>query len=86
MKSKRKLQSKIENFNQINEIYIFLYINFIRPFFCWYLGYIPNNALAIEAMLATASLGAVWSSTSPDFGVSVSSFVFYYVLDKSILL
>ncbi|XP_066930097.1 acetoacetyl-CoA synthetase-like [Clytia hemisphaerica] len=33
-------------------------------------GYIPNNALAIEAMLATASLGAVWSSTSPDFGVS----------------
>ena len=25
-------------------------------------------------MLATASLGAVWSSTSPDFGVSVSRF------------
>ena len=34
-------------------------------------GYIPNNALAIEAMLATSSIGAVWSSTSPDFGVSV---------------
>ena len=34
-------------------------------------GYIPNCALAVEAMLATASLGAIWSSTSPDFGVSV---------------
>lgn len=34
-------------------------------------GYIPNCALAVEAMLATASLGAVWSSTSPDFGVTV---------------
>ncbi|KAJ7377297.1 hypothetical protein OS493_030109 [Desmophyllum pertusum] len=32
-------------------------------------GYIPNCALAVEAMLATASLGAIWSSTSPDFGV-----------------
>ncbi|XP_022093321.1 acetoacetyl-CoA synthetase-like [Acanthaster planci] len=32
-------------------------------------GYIPNCALAIEAMLAAASIGAVWSSTSPDFGV-----------------
>ena len=33
-------------------------------------GYIPNCPEAIEAMAATASLGAVWSSTSPDFGVS----------------
>jgi len=33
-------------------------------------GYIPNCRLAVEAMLATASLGAIWSSTSPDFGVS----------------
>lgn len=33
-------------------------------------GYIPNCAEAIEAMAATASIGAVWSSTSPDFGVS----------------
>lgn len=32
-------------------------------------GYIPNCSLAVEAMLATASLGAIWSSTSPDFGV-----------------
>ena len=34
-------------------------------------GYIPNCALAVEAMLATASIGAIWSSTSPDFGVAV---------------
>ena len=33
-------------------------------------GYIPNCPEAIEAMAAAASLGAVWSSTSPDFGVS----------------
>lgn len=32
-------------------------------------GYMPNCPEAIEAMAATASLGAVWSSTSPDFGV-----------------
>ena len=32
-------------------------------------GYIPNVPLALEAMAATAALGAVWSSTSPDFGV-----------------
>lgn len=34
-------------------------------------GYLPNSHLAVEAMLATASIGAVWSSTSPDFGVTV---------------
>ncbi|EDO37374.1 predicted protein [Nematostella vectensis] len=33
-------------------------------------GYIPNCALAVEAMLAASSIGAIWSSTSPDFGVS----------------
>ncbi|EKE08969.1 MAG: hypothetical protein ACD_16C00231G0002 [uncultured bacterium] len=33
-------------------------------------GYVPNTPEAIKAMLATASLGAVWSSCSPDFGVS----------------
>ena len=36
-------------------------------------GYIPNCAVAIEAMLAAASIGAIWSSTSPDFGVMVSN-------------
>jgi len=32
-------------------------------------GYLPNLPEGIAAMLATASLGAVWSSCSPDFGV-----------------
>jgi acetoacetyl-CoA synthetase len=32
-------------------------------------GYLPNLPEAIAAMLATASLGAIWSSASPDFGV-----------------
>jgi acetoacetyl-CoA synthetase len=32
-------------------------------------GYLPNVPEAAIAMLATASLGAVWSSCSPDFGV-----------------
>ncbi|ESO97329.1 hypothetical protein LOTGIDRAFT_187643 [Lottia gigantea] len=32
-------------------------------------GYIPNTVEAVIAMLATASIGAIWSSTSPDFGV-----------------
>ena len=32
-------------------------------------GYMPNIPEAVIAMLATASLGAVWSSCSPDFGV-----------------
>lgn len=33
-------------------------------------GYLPNSADAVIAVLAAASLGAVWSSVSPDFGVS----------------
>ncbi|HYL01616.1 MAG TPA: acetoacetate--CoA ligase [Steroidobacteraceae bacterium] len=32
-------------------------------------GYLPNLPEACIAMLATASIGAVWSSCSPDFGV-----------------
>jgi acetoacetyl-CoA synthetase len=31
-------------------------------------GYIPNIPQAIIAMLATSALGAIWTSTSPDFG------------------
>ena len=33
-------------------------------------GYVPNCPEAIIAMLATTSLGAVWSSCSPDFGAN----------------
>lgn len=35
-------------------------------------GYLPNSEHAVEAMLAAASIGAIWSATSPDFGVNVS--------------
>jgi len=33
-------------------------------------GYLPNLPEALIAMLATASIGAIWSSCSPDFGVN----------------
>jgi len=32
-------------------------------------GFIPNLPEAIIAMLAAASIGAIWSSSSPDFGI-----------------
>lgn len=32
-------------------------------------GYLPNIPETIIAMLATTSIGAVWTSTSPDFGI-----------------
>ena len=32
-------------------------------------GYMPNIAETVIAMLATTSIGAIWSSCSPDFGV-----------------
>ena len=32
-------------------------------------GYLPNMPEAVTAMLAATSIGAVWSSCSPDFGV-----------------
>ena len=32
-------------------------------------GYLPNSPYAVVAMLATTSLGAIWSSASPDFGI-----------------
>ncbi len=32
-------------------------------------GYMANSAETVIAMLATASVGAIWSSCSPDFGV-----------------
>ena len=32
-------------------------------------GYVPNMMQPVIAMLATASIGAIWSSCSPDFGI-----------------
>lgn len=37
-------------------------------------AYISNSPDAVVAMLATTSLGAIWTSASPDFGVTVSIF------------
>jgi acetoacetyl-CoA synthetase len=36
-------------------------------------GFLPNVPEALIAMLATASLGAVWTSSSPDFGLDAVS-------------
>ncbi len=33
-------------------------------------GFLPNCPEAVIAMLATISIGAIWSSCSPDFGVN----------------
>lgn len=33
-------------------------------------GFVPNHPCALIAMLATTSIGAIWSSCSPDFGTS----------------
>jgi len=33
-------------------------------------GYMPNIAETVVAMLATTSIGAIWSSCSPDFGIN----------------
>lgn len=49
-------------------------------------GYLPNSSLAVEAMLATASIGAVWSSTSPDFGVTVSFMEKTFIFCAALLL
>ena len=32
-------------------------------------GYVPNMTETVIAMLATTSIGAIWSSCSPDFGI-----------------
>ncbi|MCH9756835.1 MAG: acetoacetate--CoA ligase [Gammaproteobacteria bacterium] len=36
------------------------------------IGMLPNSAFAVIAMLATASIGAIWSACSPDFGIPAS--------------
>ena len=33
-------------------------------------GIVPNTAFAVEAMLAATSIGAIWTSCSPDFGTA----------------
>jgi acetoacetyl-CoA synthetase len=41
----------------------------IQPGDC-VVGFLPNIPEAVVAMLAAASLGAIWSSCSPDFGIA----------------
>lgn len=48
-------------------------------------GYIPNMPEAIVGMLATASLGAIWSSCSPDFGVAGALDRFSQIAPKVLL-
>lgn len=45
-------------------------------------GYLPNLPETIIAMLATTSIGAIWSSCSPDFGVTGAVERFYQIEPK----
>ena len=48
-------------------------------------GYLPNVLETVVAMLATASLGGVWSATSPDFGYQ-GAFDRFRQIDPKVLL
>ena len=48
-------------------------------------AYVPNTEETIVAFLATASLGAVWSSCSPDFGANAVSDRFTQIEPKVLL-
>ncbi len=49
-------------------------------------GYLPYIPESVIAMLATTSLGAIWTSTSPDFGVESVVERFGQVKPKNIVL
>ena len=48
-------------------------------------GFLPNVLETVVAMLATASLGAVWSATSPDFGFRGAFDRFSQIRPKALL-
>ena len=48
-------------------------------------GYVPNTPETIVAFLAAASIGAVWSSCSPDFGASAVSDRFTQIEPKLLI-
>jgi acetoacetyl-CoA synthetase len=48
-------------------------------------AYLPNGPQAVIAMLATASLGAIWSSCSPDFGVQAVTDRFRQISPKVLI-
>jgi acetoacetyl-CoA synthetase len=55
--------------NQVAHIAHFLKQKGVKKGDC-VVGYLPNIPEAIVAFLATASIGAIWSSCSPDFGTN----------------
>ena len=48
-------------------------------------GMLPNSAFSIIAMLATASIGAIWSICSPDFGLTAAVDRFSQITPKLLL-
>jgi acetoacetyl-CoA synthetase len=48
-------------------------------------GYVTNRVEAVVALLATASIGAIWSSCSPDFGVQSAMARFSQVEPKVVV-
>lgn len=79
------LQSRIFHFLNLFNLAIVYITLTVRFDISWFssisnhsnsaIGYLPNSIHAVEAMLAAASIGAIWSSTSPDFGINVSSLI-----------
>ncbi len=57
-----------------NYVVGFFWPNNHRKMFMMFTGYMPNCIECLVAMLATASIGAIWSCASPDFGSTVSPF------------
>jgi acetoacetyl-CoA synthetase len=66
-KVKRRV-TRAELYAQVSRVAGALHASGVRPG-DRVVGYLPNMPEAIMAMLAAASIGAIWSSCSPDFGV-----------------
>lgn len=49
-------------------------------------GYLPNTPEAVIGMLGTTSLGAIWTSCSPDFGIKAMGDRFGQVTPKVLLM
>ena len=65
---RRETLSYAQLHEQVAKIAAFLKTQGVKKGDC-VAGILPNSQYAIIAMLATASLGAIWTSCSPDFGV-----------------
>ena len=49
-------------------------------------AFTPNNAEAVVLVIATSSIGAIWSSVSPEFGVNSVLERFVQVSDSSFMV